>query len=330
VRKKLSIVTPCFNEEKNVADCYHAVQKMMADLLPNYDYEHLFADNASTDHTLEILRQLSTTDIRLKVIVNSRNVGPFRNSFNALKSASGDAVIVLLAADLQDPPEVVAEFVRHWEDGYKIVFGIRAKREEAWWLRSIRSLYYRLVKRMANTDIPINASEFQLIDQSVARSICQVDDYYPYIRGLIAQTGLPSRGVPYTWKRRQKGKSNNNLFDLIDQGMNGLISTSAAPLRTATLFGMLTAAASLLFAISTLIINLVAPDLAPPGIATVVVGLFFFGGVQLFAIGILAEYILAIHQQLRRGPPFFETERINFKNSADNANMARRKDTQDI
>jgi len=311
-RKLISIITPCFNEEQNVEACCRALRQTMETSLPEYDYEHILADNASSDGTVSILRKMAAQDMCLKIIVNSRDVGPFRNTFNALKSTSGDAVVVLFATDLQDPPEVIVDFVRAWEQGFPIVYGVRSKREEAWWLRNVRKAYYRLVRRMANIDIPVDASEFQLIDRSVVDSVSGVDDYYPYIRGLIAQTGLKAKGIPYTWRRRQKGNSKNNLFDLVDQGLNGLISTSVAPLRIAIFVGTATAILSLVYAVGSLIINLVTQDLSPPGIATLVVALFFFGGIQLLAIGLLGEYVLAIHQQLRRGPSLFEVERINF------------------
>jgi glycosyltransferase involved in cell wall biosynthesis len=310
-RRKITIITPAYNEAENVEACCREVRDVMERRLPHLDYEHIFADNASTDRTVETLRSLAAADRRIKVIVNSRNVGPFRNTFNAMRSATGDAVVVMLAADLQDPPAVIADFVQRWEQGYPIVYGVRHTRQEPLWMRSVRKLYYRLVALMADISIPTDAGEFQLIDRVVVDAILRVDDSYPYIRGLIAQTGMRSIGVEYTWAARLRGISKNRFFNLVDQGLNGLISTSKVPMRISFLIGMSVAVLSVLYAIGQLVVNLAYEGLAPPGIPSLIVGLFFFGGVQLLFIGILGEYVLSIHAHLRRGPPLIELERIN-------------------
>lgn len=310
---RLTIITPCYNEEENVELCSRTIREIMARTLPDLDYEHIFADNASTDRSVAILKTIAATDKRVKIIVNSRNVGPFRNMFHALKYASGDAVFVAIAADLQDPPELIPEFVKLWREGYAIVYGIRKKRDEPFWLRSCRKLYYRLVKATSGVHIPVDAGEFQLIDRKVLESLKQVDDYYPYLRGLIAKTEMRSIGVPYSWKRRLHGVSKNGVFDLIDQALNGLVSTSKAPLRMCIALGFLLACLSTLYALVQIVWTLVAPG-APPGIPTLIVAQFFFNGVMLFFMGILGEYILAIHEQIRRGPPMVAVETVNFEN----------------
>ena len=188
--KKISIITPCYNEENNVRECYQAVKEVVTQSLPNYRYEHIFADNASTDGTLARLKEIAAQDQNVKVISNSRNVGPFRNMWNAMKSASGDAVIPLLPADLQDPPSVIPQFVSNWESGDLVVYGVRANREESWIMRKMRGTYYRLIRRFADAVIPLNSGEFLLADKRVIQSILTVDDAYPYIRGLIAQTAV--------------------------------------------------------------------------------------------------------------------------------------------
>ena len=194
-RELISVVTPCYNEEANVAECYEAVKAVFDRQLPGYDHEHVFCDNASTDRTVEILKELAAKDRRVKIIVNSRNFGPFRSLFNGLMSTSGDAVVVFLPADLQDPPEVIVEFIRKREQGYEVVFGIRKQREEGWIMRSVRRVYYRLVSRMANIQIPVDVGEFQLVDRKVVEALRQCDDYYPYVRGMIAGCGFRSAGV---------------------------------------------------------------------------------------------------------------------------------------
>ena len=310
--KKLSIITPCYNEEVNVEICAQELKKVMQEKLSGYDYEHIFADNASTDATLIKLRELAAKDDHIKVISNSRNVGPFRNMWNAMKSATGDAVVPLLPADLQDPPSVIPELVKHWEQGFLVTYGVRANREESIIMRMARGLYYRIIKKFASAVIPLNSGEFLLADKKVIDSILVVDDQYPYIRGLIAQTSVKSASVPYTWVRRERGKSKNSFISLIDQAINGFVSTSRVPARLALLGGFLLSFLGFAYAIFTVVMVLISDGTAPVGIPTIIVGIFLLGGVQLLFLGLIGEYILSIHGQVRRTPPMFETERINF------------------
>ena len=294
-------------------ECYEAVKAVVTQLLPQYAYEHIFADNASTDSTLAHLKDLAAKDKNVKVISNSRNVGPFRNMWNAMKSATGDAVIPLLPADLQDPPSVIPQFVSNWESGDLVVYGVRANREESWIMRKLRGTYYRLIRRFADAVIPLNSGEFLLADRRVIQSILAVDDAYPYIRGLIAQTAVKSSSVPYTWVRRERGRSKNSFIDLIDQAINGFVSTSRIPARLALLSGFLFSLLGFLGAIATFIAFIINREGAPVGIPTIIVSIFLFSGIQLLFFGILGEYILSIHGQVRRTPPMFEVERINLE-----------------
>jgi glycosyltransferase involved in cell wall biosynthesis len=312
-RKLISVVTPVWNEELNVVDCYEAVKRLFAQDLAGYDYEHVFCDNASADQTVPLLRKLAADDPRVKVILNARNFGPSRSVFNALLATAGDAVVPLLPADLQDPPEVIVEFVRRWEAGYEIVYGIRANREEGLVMRSVRRRYYRLVNRFADIHIPPDVGEFQLIDRVVVEALRQCDDYYPYIRGMIASCGFRAVGVPFTWRARKKGRSKNRLYHLIDQGLNGLISFTNVPMRLCLFSGFALSVVSLAYALITLAVNvLYYRRFAPPGVPTLIVAIFFFSGVQLFFFGVLGEYISAIHFQVRKRPLVVERERINF------------------
>jgi glycosyltransferase involved in cell wall biosynthesis len=310
--KKLSIITPCYNEEVNVEICANELKKVMSERLPNYKYEHIFADNASTDATLEKLKALAASDKNIKVISNSRNVGPFRNMWNAMKSATGDAVVPLLPADLQDPPTVIPELVKNWESGFLVTYGVRANREESLMMRMARGLYYRIIKKFAAAVIPLNSGEFLLADKKVIDSILEVDDQYPYIRGLIAQTGVKSTSVPYTWVKRERGKSKNSFISLIDQAINGFVSTSRVPARLALLGGFILSILGFCYALFTIFSVWLSDVSTPVGIPTVIVGIFLLGGVQLLFLGLIGEYILSIHGQVRRTPPMFETERINF------------------
>jgi len=317
-RKLISVITPCYNEEDNVLDCGRAVREVFDRHLPAYDYEHIFCDNASTDRTVPLLKQLAAEDRRVRLIVNARNFGPLRSVFNALLASSGDAVVVLLAADLQDPPELIVEFVRQWEQGHEIVYGVRASREENVVMRLIRKCYYRLVRSLAHIQVPANVGSFQLIDRVVVNALRQFDDYYPYIPGMIASCGFRSVGVPYVWKARRKGVAKNRLWHLTDEALNSLISFTRIPMRLCMFIGIVIAALSLLRAGYTVVMTLITDGvLTQPGIPTLLVAVFFFAGVQLFTLGVLGEYISAIHLQVRKRPLVVERERVNFETAPD-------------
>lgn len=311
--KKLSIITPCYNEEVNVEICALELKKVMNEKLPEYDYEHIFSDNASEDSTLEKLRVIASKDSHIKVISNSRNVGPFRNMWNAMKSATGDAVVPLLPADLQDPPSIIPEFVKKWESGYLVTYGVRTNRQESFLMRMLRGIYYRIIKRFASAVIPLNSGEFLLADKNVVDSVLSVDDQYPYIRGLIAQTGVKSSSVSYTWVKRERGKSKNNFISLIDQAINGFVSTSRTPARLALLGGFTLSILGFIYGLLTIFLAINSEGRAPVGIPTIIIGIFLLGGIQLFFLGLIGEYVLSVHGQVRRTPPMFEIERINFE-----------------
>lgn len=308
----ISVVTPCYNEELNLVDCHRALAQLFTERLPECRLEHIFCDNASTDGSVAILRQMAEEDPGVKVVVNARNYGPFRSTFNGLRHASGDAVVVLFAADLQDPPELIAEFVARWRQGYEVVYGIRSRRQESLLMRGIRRVYYRLVSRLAGIDIPPDVGEFQLIDRVVLQALLQHDDYYPYIRGMIANCGFRASGIHYEWRARRKGLSKNRLYHLIDQGLNGLISFTNLPMRLAMFAGFGIALASFAFAVLTIVQRIVEGEgFTAPGIPALIVALFFFGGVQLMFLGIIGEYVSAIHLQVRKRPLVIERETIN-------------------
>lgn len=313
-RQKISIVTPCYNEELSIRDCYEATRSVFKNELPDFDYEHIFCDNYSTDQTRNILRELAGEDFNVKLIFNSRNFGPGNSMFNGLLAASGDAVVPFMPADCQDPPEVIPQFVRKWQAGADVVFGVRAKREESKVMRTLRKIYYRTVNRLAKIDIPLNVGDFTLIDRQVVESIKEVEDYYPYLRGLIANAGFETSSVSYTWKSRKRGISKNNAYALLDQGLNGLISFTNIPMRLVMLFGFSVSTIAILYSIASILIHLIArPSGLQPGIETIIVGLFFFSGTILFSVGVLGEYVSAIHSQVRKKPLVIEQERINFK-----------------
>lgn len=311
--KTISIITPCFNEADNISKCAAHVKNMMENELSKYKYEHIFCDNSSTDSTVAIIKTLAKKDKNIKLIVNSRNVGPFRNMWNGMKNADGHAIIPLLPADLQDPPNVIPKFVKRWEEGNLVVYGERINRKESLYMRKARSFYYKTIKKFAFANIPLNSGEFMLVDRLVLDSILELDDQYPYIRGLVAQTGVSSSSVSYTWEKRISGKSKNSFIDLVDQAINGFVSTSRLPARIILLFGFAFSLIGLCLGAVTFIILLLNRSDVAIGIPTIIVGMFIFGGLQLLFLGVLGEYILSIHGQVRKSPPMFEIERMNFK-----------------
>jgi polyisoprenyl-phosphate glycosyltransferase len=324
---RISIITPCYNEEDNVGLCYDAVAALFAPggPLEAYEREHIFADNASADATPELLKAMAAKDPAVKVILNARNFGPFRSNFNALRYATGDAVLVFLPADLQDPPEIIPEMVRHWENGIEVVAGARANREETLILRTFRRIFYRLSNSLSHFEIPENVGEFQLIDRKVWEVVVSHRDHYPYIRGIIASAGFRRLILPYTWKARKRGLSKNNAFNLIDQALNGIFSFTTVPLRVCSFVGFGIAFLAFLYAVFTVITTFLLAGNAPAGTQTIITALFFFSGVQLTFIGMLGEYLTAIHAQVRSGPMVVERERINI-----DVNTVRLPDTSHI
>jgi glycosyltransferase involved in cell wall biosynthesis len=310
---RISIISPCYNEEENIDACHAAVVALFAPEGPlaAYEREHIFADNASLDGSVAILRRIAAEDPNVKIILNARNFGPFRSNMNALRYATGDAVLVFLPVDLQDPPELIPEMVRHWENGIEVVAGARANREETVMLHACRRIFYKIVNTISDFDIPENVGEFQLIDRKVWNVVVSHNDQYPYIRGIIASAGFRRLILPYTWRARKRGISKNNAFRLIDQAMNGIFSFTNAPMRVCSFLGVGIALLAFIYAFVSIGVGIFAPHLAPRGTMTIIVALFFFSGLQLMFIGMLGEYVAAIHAQVRHGPVVVERERIN-------------------
>jgi polyisoprenyl-phosphate glycosyltransferase len=312
--KRISVVTPCFNEELNVRDCYEAVKGLFEGPLQGYEREHIFCDNASEDSTASLLREIASSDPSAKVIINARNFGPLKNTYNGVMASSGDAVLLFLPADMQDPPELIPDFVKLWEQGYEIVYGIRKTREEGWLMRSARNAYYRILIRFGEIKVPPGVGDFQLVDRRVINAMRQIRDGYPFLRMMTFECGGRAIGVPYTWRARAKGTSKNRVSALLDQGLNGLISFTNAPLRLGLIAGFFLSFLSIGYAIFNFILGITLYGrVAEPGIMTVIVACFFFGGVQLFFMGMIGEYVLAIYGQVREKPSVFERERINFE-----------------
>lgn len=308
--KLISVVTPCFNEEENVAAVHEEVKRIFAGL-PGYAYEHIFIDNASRDRTVEKLRDIARGDANVRVIVNARNFGTVRSPYYGLLQTRGDAAMTL-AADLQDPPALIPEFIRRWEQGYKIVAAVKSRSDETPVMYFIRKNYYRLVGRLSEVELLKDFNGFGLMDRQVIDILRRINDPYPYLRGLLADIGFPMAQVEYAQPARRRGITKNNFYTLYDQAMLGITSHSKVPLRLAAMLGFATALLSLLTAGVYFVYKLVFWQSFTVGIAPLVIGLFFFASVQLFFLGIIGEYIGSIHTQVLRRPLVIEKERINF------------------
>jgi glycosyltransferase involved in cell wall biosynthesis len=309
-RKLISVVTPCFNEEGNVDELHQRIAAQFA-LLPDYDFEHIYIDNASTDGTAQAIRRLASTDSRVKAIFNTRNFGHIRSPIHAILQSRGDAV-VSMASDLQDPPELIPEFVRQWEAGFKVVAGVKPRSEETPLLFALRRLYYATVGRIADVELIPNFTGFGLYDREVIELVRRIDDPYPYFRGMIADLGFEHAEVPFEQPLRRRGITKNNFYTLYDIAMLGITGHSKIPIRLATMAGFTLSGISLIVACIYLVYKLLYWDHFSLGVAPVLIGFFFFASVQLFFIGILGEYIANIHTQVQKRPLVVERERINF------------------
>ena len=317
----ISVVSPCFNEEDNVANCHETVRRIFDEHLPGYDRQHIFVDNASTDRTVEIIKEIAAEDPSVGLVVNTRNYGVFRSSFNGLRYASGDAILVMLPVDLQDPPELLPEFVRLWESGYEIVAGARKNRRESLALRAGRAVFYRIVNGLSDFELTPDVGELQLVDRKVLDAVLSFNDQYPYIRGILASVGFKRIIIPYDWALRKRGVSKHNLLMMIDQALNAIFSFTRAPMRFCTLSGTAIAVLSILFSFLSVLMWLINPDLGPRGTTTIIVALFGLSGIQLIFIGMLGEYVTSIQAQVRGGPMVIERERVNL----DEATVASRR-----
>jgi glycosyltransferase involved in cell wall biosynthesis len=309
--KSISVVCGCYNEEENVRELYERITRVFAQELPQYAYELIVIDNCSTDKTVDILRDISREDKRVKVILNTRNFGHIRSGYHALLQSRGDAV-VLMSSDLQDPPELIPQFVRKWESGYRIALAQKTESEESPVFFFIRSAYYNLNNQLSEIPLVKNVTGFGLYDRCVVEDVRRINDPYPYFRGLICDLGYDRALIPFVQPSRKRGLTKNNFYTLYDIAMLGITNHSKIPLRLATLAGFCLSAVSLSVALIYLIYKLFFWSQFQAGAAPVVIGLFFLGAVQLFFLGIIGEYVGSIHTQVLHRPPVIERERINF------------------
>lgn len=309
--KTISIVTGCYNEEENIAELIQRIREVMAGL-PAYAYEHIFIDNCSEDRTVAILKGFAAEDRRIKIIVNARNFGHIRSPYHALLQTHGDAAICL-AADFQDPPEMIRDFVRKWEEGFKVVVGVKTRSREGWWMYRLRSLYYKMVKRLASIEILEHFTGFGLYDRKMIDVLRGLHEPYPYFRGLVSDIGFTIARIEYIQPGRRHGKTKNNFLTLFDMAMLGFTNYSKIPLRLATLLGFFAAGCSLLVGLGYLIAKLLFWYTFSAGLAPMMIGIFFLGSVQLFFLGVVGEYVGATFTYVQNRPLVVEKERINFE-----------------
>ena len=310
-KRLISIVTPCYNEEANVRELYSRTRAVMSKF-PDYDFEHIFIDNASHDTTASILREIAALNHSVKVILNARNFGHLRSPMHAFLQARGDAVGILYA-DLQDPPELFEDMIREWEKGTPIVAAIKNASDESGFMYRVRTTYYRLVASLTDVRVLSHFTGFGLYDRKVVDLLREkFRDPYPYFRGMIAELGLPHSEIEYKQKRRMRGITKNNFYTLYDLAMLGITNLSKVPLRLVTFCGFVSAMISLVLGMFYFVYKLVYWRSFSLGIAPLVLGLFFLGSVQLLALGIIGEYVGSIHTIVQDRPLVIERERINF------------------
>ncbi len=306
----ISVLTPCYNEEENVEPLYERIRAVFA-ALPDYTYEHVVIDNASTDDTLAKWRALAARDRNVKVIVNTRNFGHIRSPYYALLQCRGDAVVAM-AADLQDPPELIPTFLQKWRDGYKVVLGVKLTSAESSLMFAVRKWGYALIDRLSEVKQVRNSTGFGLYDKAFVTVIRRLPDPYPYFRGIVAELGFRYAMVPYKQPERQFGITKNNAYLLYDIGVQGIVNHSKVPLRVATMVGFVSSMVTFTAALVYLAMKLLFWYRLPIGVAPVIIGLFCVASVQLFFLGVLGEYVGAIYTQVRDRPLVVEQERINF------------------
>lgn len=313
-QKKIGLVVPTYNEEANIQDIYWRLTSCVKEKLSAYDYEILFIDNFSTDHTRELLEELCREDSHVKCIFNARNFGFFRSVFYGLINSQGDCTF-LVFADMQDPPELLPQFVSEWEKGNKVVIGIKTKTKENFLMSFFRKCYYKLIKYIANYEQIEHFNGFGLYDKDFIKILRKLEDPEPYLKGLVSELAFRRKEIQYTQEKRTAGKGSTNFFKLYDSAMLGVTSCSKMALRCATFLGFGLSLISLLVGFITLVYKLCYWDTFPFGMAALTVGVFILGGIQLFFIGLLGEYILNINLRVMKRPVVIEEKRINFEES---------------
>jgi glycosyltransferase involved in cell wall biosynthesis len=307
----ISIVTPCYNEVENLSELCLRIRSTMSVLEEKYDYEHIIVDNASTDGTVDLAKRLAQDDLRIKIIVNTRNFGPVRSPYHGVTAAFGDAV-VLIAADLQDPPELIGEYIRRWEAGFDIVLPTKPRSEESVLMQRIRKLYYKLLNSISEVPLENNATGAGLFDKKVVDVLRAISDPYPYFRGIICELGFSRCTVEFLQPVRKRGVSKASLYGMFDQAMLAMTKHSRLPLRLMTFLGIGLGLIALILSATFFVMKLIYWNSFSMGMAPLLIGGCFVAAVQFFFLGIVGEYVGMILTHVRNMPLVIERERINF------------------
>lgn len=309
--KTISILIPCYNEEENVEPIAQAVIGVLEQELPQYDYELVFIDNDSQDNTRPILRRMCGENPRIKAIFNTRNFGQFNSPYYGILQVTGDCVIAMVA-DFQDPVDLIPRYVKAWEEGYKIVIGIKTSSQENAVMYWLRSCYYKTIRKLSDVEQIEHFTGSGLYDREFIEVLRRLDDPTPFLRGIVAELGYKRKEIPYEQPKRRAGKTHNNFYRLYDAAMLSVTSYTKAGLRLATFVGALSCMASLAVAFLYLIMKLIWWDRFPAGMTPMLLGMLFLGSVQIFFIGMVGEYVLSINQRIMKRPLVIEEERLNF------------------
>ena len=309
--KKISVVIPCYNEEENVGPITSAVSEVFRKDLPDLDYEILLIDNDSQDATRDRIRVLCAGDPHIKAIFNAKNFGQFNSPYYAMLQSEGDATI-LMAADFQDPPEMIPKYVEAWREGYRIAIGIKTHSEENYLMYWLRSQYYKWIKKLSEVDQIEHFTGFGLYDRSFIDVLRKLDDPTPFLRGIVAELGFRRKEIPYDQPKRRAGKTSNNFYKLFDAAMLSVTSYTKFGLRVATFIGAVTMFFSVIIALVYLVLKLMYWDRFQAGLAPLLIAVLFLGSVIIFFIGMMGEYVLTINQRVMRRPLVVEEERLNF------------------
>lgn len=309
--KKISILIPCYNEEENVVLMSEAICSLLEKELSEYAYELIFIDNDSTDNTRPLIRKICAENNCIKAIFNAKNFGQFNSPYYGMLQTTGDCTI-LMACDFQDPVELIPQYIREWENGYKIVIGIKKKSQENFIMYKLRGVYYKIIKKFSDVDQIEHFTGAGLYDHDFIEVLRKLKDPTPFIRGIVAELGYKRKEIPFEQPKRRAGKTHNNFYSLYDSAMLSFTSYTKIGLRLATFVGIGLGIVSILIGFVYLILKLVYWDRFTTGMAPMLIGIFFLGAVQLFFLGFMGEYILAINRRIMNRPLVVEEERINF------------------
>lgn len=307
------MLIPTYNEEENVVPLSEAIIAQFA-ALPQYAYEIVFIDNDSQDGTRLLLRKLCAENPHIKAIFNAKNFGQNNSPVYGIMQTDGDCTI-MMCADFQDPPEMIPQLLKEWENGYQIVSAIKTTSKENKFIRLIRTCYYKLIKKLSDVEQIEHFTGFGLYDKAFVDVLRKLNDPTPFLRGLVAELGAKRKDIPYEQQRRRAGKTKNNFFTLYDVAMLSFTSYTKIGLRLATFIGLIIAAGCFLIALIYFILKLIFWNSFTLGMAPLLIGIFFLGAVQLVFLGLIGEYILSMNKRIMNRPLVIERERINFGNS---------------